>query len=129
MTKVGVLHENARISRRFWRKLISLRSILTDYNHLYFLLFKGAIYLISILQQACICFYGNGKKEVKLIHVFKVYKTWRPYQVLAVYKYAIIPTTIGKTCLKVIKITLVINLVTPPTLNVYKCFPWLPPRR
>ena len=27
----GVLHENARISRRFWRKLISLRSILTDY--------------------------------------------------------------------------------------------------
>ena len=31
MTKVGVIHENARISRRFWRKLISLRSILTDY--------------------------------------------------------------------------------------------------
>ena len=34
MTKVGVLHENARISRRFWRKLISLRSILTDYTQL-----------------------------------------------------------------------------------------------
>ena len=32
MTKVGVLNENARISRRFWRKLISLRSILADYN-------------------------------------------------------------------------------------------------
>ena len=32
MTKVGVLHENARISRRFWRKLISLRSILADYT-------------------------------------------------------------------------------------------------
>ena len=31
MTKVGVLDENARISRRFWRKLISLRSILIDY--------------------------------------------------------------------------------------------------
>ena len=27
MTKVGVLHKNARISRRFWRKLISLMSI------------------------------------------------------------------------------------------------------
>ena len=32
MTKVGILHENARISRRFWRKLISLRSILADYK-------------------------------------------------------------------------------------------------
>ena len=29
---VGILHENARISRRFWRKLISLRSILADYR-------------------------------------------------------------------------------------------------
>ena len=33
MTKVGVVHENARISRRFWRKLISLRSILADYTY------------------------------------------------------------------------------------------------
>ena len=31
MTKVGVLHENARISRRFLRKLFSLSSILEDY--------------------------------------------------------------------------------------------------
>ena len=31
VTKVGVLHENARISRRIWRKLISLRSIMADY--------------------------------------------------------------------------------------------------
>ena len=48
------------------------------YDYLYILLFKGEIYLISILQQACICFHGNGKKEVNLIHVFTVYKTWRP---------------------------------------------------
>ena len=32
MTKVGVLHENARISRRFWRKLISLMSIWANYS-------------------------------------------------------------------------------------------------
>ena len=32
MTKVGVLHENARISRRFWRELISLMSIWTNYT-------------------------------------------------------------------------------------------------
>ena len=32
MTKVGVLYENARISRRFCRKLISLRPILSDYT-------------------------------------------------------------------------------------------------
>ena len=32
MTKVEVLHENARISRRVWRKLIGLRSILADYT-------------------------------------------------------------------------------------------------
>ena len=34
-TKVGVLHENARISRRIWRKLISLISIWANYtvNH------------------------------------------------------------------------------------------------
>ena len=37
-----------------------------------------AIYLISILQQACICFHGNSKKEVNLMHIFTVYKTWRP---------------------------------------------------
>ena len=49
------------------------------YNHLYILLFKAAIYLISILQHSYICFHGNGKKEVYLIHVFTVYKkTWRP---------------------------------------------------
>ena len=35
MSKVGVLHENAPISRRFWRKLISLRSILADYIIIY----------------------------------------------------------------------------------------------
>ena len=32
MTKVGVLHENAIISGRFWRKLISLRSVLADFH-------------------------------------------------------------------------------------------------
>ena len=32
MTNVGVLQENAQISRRFWRKLISLRSSLAEYN-------------------------------------------------------------------------------------------------
>ena len=31
-TKVGVLHENARISRRIWRKLISLISIWANYT-------------------------------------------------------------------------------------------------
>ena len=41
---------------------------------LYILLFKDAIYLISILQQACICFHGNGKKEVNLIHVLQSIK-------------------------------------------------------
>ena len=45
-----------------------------------------------------------------------------PYQVLAVCKYAIVPSTIGKTCLKVNKTGLVIYLVTPPTFNVYKCY-------
>ena len=34
--------------------------------------------LISILHQAYICFHGNGKKEVNLIHVFTVNKTLRP---------------------------------------------------
>ena len=29
-------------------------------------------------KQASICFHGNGKKEVNLIHVFTVYKIWRP---------------------------------------------------
>ena len=68
------------------------------------LLLKGAIYLISILQQAaCICFHGDGKKEVNLIHVLQSIKVGGPYQVLAVYKYAIVPTTIGKTCLKITK--------------------------
>ena len=33
MTKVGVLHENAQISRRFWRKLISLMSISANYTN------------------------------------------------------------------------------------------------
>ena len=32
MTKVGVLHENERISRRFWRKLIRLMSIWANYT-------------------------------------------------------------------------------------------------
>ena len=74
------------------------------YNHLYILLFKGARYLISILQQVGICFHGYGKKEVNLIHVFTVYKKLGgPYQVLEVCKYAIVPTTIGKTCLKITK--------------------------
>ena len=31
MTKVGVLHENARISRSFWRKLINFMSIWANY--------------------------------------------------------------------------------------------------
>ena len=31
MTKIGVLHENAQISQRFWRKLISPMSIWADY--------------------------------------------------------------------------------------------------
>ena len=62
------------------------------------------MYLISILQHACICFHGNGKIEVNLIHVFTVYKKLGgPYQVLAVCKYAIVPTTISKTCLKITK--------------------------
>ena len=33
ITKVGVLYENARISRRFWRKLISLMSIWANYTY------------------------------------------------------------------------------------------------
>ena len=41
---------------------------------MYILLFEGAIYLISILQQACICFHGIGKKEVDLTHELTVYK-------------------------------------------------------
>ena len=65
------------------------------YNHLYILLFKGAIYLISILQQACTCFHGKGKKEVNLIHVFQSIKLGGPYEVLEVCKYVIVPTTIG----------------------------------
>ena len=32
MTQVGVIHENARISRKFWRKWISLISIWANYN-------------------------------------------------------------------------------------------------
>ena len=32
MTKVGVLHKNPRISRRFWRNLISLRSMFADFT-------------------------------------------------------------------------------------------------
>ena len=32
MIKVEVLHENARIARRFWRKLISLKSIWANYT-------------------------------------------------------------------------------------------------
>ena len=35
MAKVGVLHENARISGRLWRKLISLMSIWTNYSLAY----------------------------------------------------------------------------------------------
>ena len=42
------------------------------------------------------------------------------FQVLAVCIYAIVPTTIGKTCLKITKTRLIIYLVTPPTFNVYK---------
>ena len=41
MTKVGVLHENARLSRRFWRKLISLMSIWTNYNHIIVLCYNA----------------------------------------------------------------------------------------
>ena len=32
MAKVGTLHENVRISRIFWRKLISLMSIPANYT-------------------------------------------------------------------------------------------------
>ena len=66
-------------------------------------LLKSAIYLISILQQACICFHSNGKKEVNLIHVLQPIKLDGPYPVFAVCKYAMVPTTIGKTCLKITK--------------------------
>ena len=46
-----------------------------------------------------------------------------PYQELAVCKYAIVPTTNGKTCLKItLKLVLVIYLVTPPTFKVYKFY-------
>ena len=45
-----------------------------------------------------------------------------PYQVLAVCKYAIVPTTIWKIVQKYLKLFLVIYLVTPPTFNVYKCY-------
>ena len=45
-----------------------------------------------------------------------------PYLELAVCKYAIVPTTIGKTGLKIIKLVLVIYLVTPPTFKFYKCY-------
>ena len=49
-----------------------LYTLKLHYNHLYILLLKGAIYLTSILQEACICFHGNSKKEVSLIHIFTV---------------------------------------------------------
>ena len=62
------------------------------YNHLYILLFKGAIYWISILQQACICFHGNGKKELNLIHVLQSKKLGGPYQVF-IWQYANMPSS------------------------------------
>ena len=34
MAKVGVLHENARISRRFGQKLISFMSMLADFAYI-----------------------------------------------------------------------------------------------
>ena len=36
MTELGVLHENRRIPRRFWRKLISLMSIWANYTRCIF---------------------------------------------------------------------------------------------
>ena len=46
-----------------------------------------------------------------------------PYQELAVCKYAFVPTTIRKTCLKNTKTRFgYIYLVTPPTFKVYKCY-------
>ena len=92
------------------------------YNHLYILLFKVSIYLISILQHACICFHGNGRKEVNLIHVFTIYKTWRPLSSIGSMQICHRPNTIGKTCLKITKTILVIYLATPPTFTVYKCY-------
>ena len=86
------------------------------YNHLYILLFKGAIYLISILQQVCICFHGNGKKEVNLKHVLQSIELGGPYQELAVCKYAIVPTTIGKTCLKITKFSFWLYIWLPHPL-------------
>ena len=45
-----------------------------------------------------------------------------PYQVLAVYKYAIIPTTFGKTCLKITKIIFDYISGYPTHFNVYKYY-------
>ena len=64
MTKVGVLHENARISRRFWRKLISLRSILTDYTN---------IIIIIMLVYKPFC---NSAYQIQYILLIYVYN-WR----------------------------------------------------
>ena len=68
------------------------------------------------------CFHGNDKKEVNLIHVLQSIKLGGPYQVLAVCKYAIVLTTLRKTCLDITKTFFVIYLATPPTFNVYKCY-------
>ena len=46
-----------------------------------------------------------------------------PYQVLAVCKYAIVPTTIEKNLFEnLLKLVLVIYLITPPTFRVYRCY-------
>ena len=93
------------------------------YNHLYFLLFKGAIYLISVLQQVCICFHSNSKKEVNLIYVFTVYRTWWPLSSIGSMQICHRPHHYWENLFKNHKkLVLVIYLVTPPTFKVYKCY-------
>ena len=50
MTKVGVLHENVRILRRFWRKLISLMLIWANYN-VYIMYVLSCVNVLAIKQQ------------------------------------------------------------------------------
>ena len=55
MGQVGEFHENERTSRMFWRKLISLRSMLSEYQAL-----KWVKYVIILLI------------TIKVKHIYKL---------------------------------------------------------
>ena len=61
MTKVGVLHENAQISGRIWRKLISLMSIWANYTCMH--LKEGCLITLKERTRSCECFFRRSVVE------------------------------------------------------------------